>query len=84
MFRTKRNKPEEKPDERKTLREKVAKNMTQMIKSKEWLQLYSTLQTHVEALRVQYGKSPRLSKKMSMEQLQKLYTDIHADKWGHL
>lgn len=84
MFRSRRNKPEEKPDERKTLREKVVKKMDQMVKSKEWLQLYGTLQTHVEALKEKYGKSPRLSKKMNMEQLRKLYTDIHADKWGHL
>ena len=71
--------------------EKVKAKMQSMVKSRAWLNMYDCLYVHVKIIRERveagvpgFTKVPKLSKDMSLEQLQELYDEIHTDKYGHL
>jgi len=66
------------------LKLKLAGKVQKMVKTKRYYNLYTTLQTHVEALQEIYRSSPALSQDMSLEELTQLYTDIHNGKYGKL
>lgn len=84
MFRPRKRKKKETEKPKKSVTEKVKAKMEKMVKSREWLNLYDCLYVHCKALEDKFGKAPKLSKSMSLAKLQKLYEDIHADKYGHL
>jgi len=67
-----------------TVATKIKKEVKQAVKSKEWINLYRCVDEHCIALKELYGKAPKIDKKMSLEELQKVYDEIHADKYGHL
>jgi len=71
-------------NEAKKVTEKVKKVVKQAIKSKAWINLYRCVDEHCQALKKLYGKAPKIDKKMSLKELQKVYDEIHQDKYGHL
>jgi len=66
------------------LRAKVKVRMESMVRSKEYIGRYSTLQGHVDALNRLYGKAPELNKQMSLDELKQLHVDIKQEKYGKL
>ena len=66
------------------LKAKVRKKMESMVKTKEFLHLYQTLVVHADALQELYGVRPKLHKRMSLDELKRLYTEIHEGKYGKL
>jgi len=63
---------------------KTVKVVKQAVKNKEWINLYRCVDEHCIALKELYGKAPKIDRKMSLKKLQKVYDDIHKDKYGHL
>ena len=84
MFKSRRQRKEKPAD--KSIQPTVVetKKVEEAVKSKEWIQLYRTVDEHCIALKVKYNKAPKIDKKMSLKELQKVYDEIHQNKYGHL